>query len=166
MADKRIAYAIAETEDGAQDLYRTWVRSSETDRRILEARHLCFKGVADARYMLTEFRKTESDENHQLWAIALTASRVELAVSATGVPPYRDGDIITVYDREYGCKYRARVEEDAILAGGKRPWLVHFESLQPIEPNESRHYVGSLEADDDGSSPWIVNGNIPERGEQ
>jgi hypothetical protein len=34
--------------------------------------------------------------------------------------------------------------------------MVHFESIRSIEPRDSRHYVGSLEADDEGNSPYIV----------
>lgn len=156
---KHVAYVIAETEKEARETYRRWVNGNVGDRRIMEAWDLCFKGQADARYRLAEHRKTaQRGKDPKLWAIELGVTHIDLAPSDTGVPPYKGGDIITVNDKEYGIRYRATVGE-VLLAGASRPWIVHFESVNPIEPRESRHYVGSLEADDDGTSPNIEQDN-------
>lgn len=158
MAD-HIAYVIAETEQLARELYGVWAQSRQGDRRVLEDRLICFKGLADARYMLAaQRREAKEGDDPRLWTVEIAATEIELAVSDTGVQPYKEGDFITVYDRRYGERYRAQVT-DCLLAGAHRPWVVEFESIKPIEPNDSRYYVGSLEAADDGTSPNIVPDN-------
>lgn len=71
-------------------------------------------------------------------------------------PPYKEGDAITINDHEFGLTYRATVE--CVTVGGvEAAWTIGFESVLPIESNDSRHYVGTLEANDDGTSEWIVS---------
>lgn len=155
MAD-HIAYVVADTEEQARARYGLWTRSGPHGRRAVEDHVVCFKGLADARYMLAAQRgEAKEGDDPKLWTVEIAATEIELAPSDTGVPPYKDGDIITVYDREYGITYQARVGE-VLLAGVKRPWLVEFESVNTVEPGDSRSYCGSLEAHDNGTSPNIV----------
>lgn len=157
-ADDPVAYVIADTQQDALDVYFHWTLASHEERRAYEDWQIVFKGEADARYRLAQhLTAAQPGATPQIWRLDLTATALGVTPSETGIPPYADGDIITVYDRQYGLQYRARVTE-VLLTGATRPWLVHFESVQPIEPNESRHYVGSLEAHDNGTSPYIVGG--------
>lgn len=153
---EHFAYVIAKTREDAYSIFRHWVSATPNERRSYENWNVVFKGEADARYLLARhLAESERDQHPQIWKIDLSATVLTVAPSKTGLPPYAEGDIITVHDREYGITYRAEVAE-VLLAGASRPWIVGFESLKPIEPNDSRHYVGSLEADDDGTSPNIV----------
>lgn len=154
---EHFAYIIANTKEDAYDIFRHWTLAGPEERRVYESWQIVFKGEeADARYLLARhLAEAEPGQSPEIWKLDVSASMLAVEPSKTGLPPYEKGDVITVYDREYGLKYRARVTE-ILLAGATRPWLVSFESLKPIEPNDSRHYVGSLEAADDGTSPNIV----------
>lgn len=154
---EHIAYVIADTRDEAHEIYRHWTLAGTEERRALEDWHIVFKGEADARYMLAKhLQAAKPGQMPDIWKLTIETSKLTVPPSS-GIPPYKEGDIITVYDRPLGISYRAEVTE-CILAGATRPWLVSFESLKPIEPNESRHYVGSLEAHDNGTSPNITGG--------
>jgi hypothetical protein len=154
MSAEPFAWIIASTQEEATAAFKRWSFGGQT--HSLEGKRVCFKGAADARYLLAERRKEDGpDSTLGIWKIQVEAEQASLAVSETGVPPYKDGDIITVCDRQFGIKYKAQVDE-VLLAGARYPWVVHFESIKPIEPGDSRHYVGSLEADDEGNSPYIV----------
>lgn len=151
------AWIVATTEEEALAAFKRWTHAGQA--HSLQGQRICFKGLADARYLLVERRKEAGPGTElRIWKIRITAESVDLAVSETGVPPYKKGDRITVYDRPFGITYRAKVTE-VLLAGAKHPWVVHFESVKPIEPSDSRHYVGSLEAFDNGTSPYIVGGD-------
>lgn len=159
---ERIAYVIADTKEEAYEIYRHWTLAGIEERRALEDWQIVFKGEGDARYMLAKhLQAAKPGQAPEIWELTIEARMLAVQPSRTGIPPYKEGDIITVYDRQFGISYRAEVTE-CILAGRTRPWLVSFESLKPIEPNESRHYVGSLEAHDDGTSPNITGGHESE----
>lgn len=156
--NEHVAYVIADTEADALDIYHHWNLAGHEERRAYESWNIVFKGEADARYLLAQhLKEAKPGATPQIWKLDLTATALGVTPSETGIPPYADGDIITVYDREYGLRYRARVTE-VLLTGATRPWMIHFESVQPIEPGESRHHVGSLEAHDNGTSPNIIGG--------
>jgi hypothetical protein len=151
---EHFAYVIAETEAQAYSILRHWMGASAEERRAYEDWQIVFKGEADARYRLTQhLAHAHGCEEPKIWQLTISATALTITPSLTGIPPYAEGDIITVYD--HGVQYRAEVSE-CLLAGAKRPWLVGFESLKTIEPNDSRHYVGTLEANDDGTSPNII----------
>lgn len=154
---EHFAYIIAKTEEDAYSIFRHWAFAGPEERRAYESWNIVFKGgEAAARYLLARhLAESERDHHSAIWKIDLCATMLAVAPSRTGLPPYAQGDIITVYDREYGERYRAEVTE-VLLAGAHRPWMVSFESLKPIKPGDSRHRVGSLEADDDGTSPHIA----------
>lgn len=156
---EHVAYIIADTEADAHDIYRHWTLASPEERRNYEAWNIVFKGKAEARYLLAQhIQKAQPGHTPKIWTFTLVAEELAVAPSQTGIPPYAEGDIITVYDRRYGIRFRAKVTE-CLLAGGSRPWIVSYESLKTIDPRDSRCHQGSLEADDDGTSPHIVKEN-------
>lgn len=153
---EHVAYIITDTPANAHDIYRHWTLASMEERRRYEEWNIVFKGgEADARHLLARhIQKAGPGQKPRIWTLTLVAQELPVALSRTGIPPYAEGDIITVWDRRHALKYRAEVT-DCLLAGARRPWMVWFESLKPVEPHDSRHYCGSLEADDDGTSPHI-----------
>lgn len=100
--------------------------------------------------------KTGIDQRHTL---TLTMTEIDHQTARPArdlLPPYKDGDLILVHDRPYGRKYHATVT--GVHKGGiTLPWTIDFESVNTIEPNDSRSYCGSIEVDQDGTSPFIVS---------
>jgi hypothetical protein len=156
---EHFAYIIADTENDAHDLFRNWTLAGQEERRLYESWNIVFKGEADARHLLARhLQEAKPGQRPRIWQFTIFAHPLDVAPSVTGIPPYAEGDIITVYDRRLGEQYRAEVTE-CLLGGAHRPWLVSFESLKPVQPNDPSCHLGSLEASDDGSSPHIIKEN-------
>lgn len=151
---EHFAYIIADTLPSAREIFQHWTLAGPEERRAYESWNIVFKGEADARHLLgRHLKEAKPGQSPKIWQIVVALTELDVAHSQTGVPPYREGDILTVYSRRHGERFRAEVQE-VLLTGRMRPWTVHIKSLG--YSGDSQHFTGTLEADDDGTSPNIV----------